>query len=193
MLVKGIIKDKQYELLIKYAFQKSDAVMFVLRKDGFTNDQKLQLDMNAKVFKKRLNHSFLKSRNGSYWVFTKVGYSQLNIAEYKDSSDFDNLFEILFYKTNKEVEEYLLTNKNLYTWLNPKYPEDVSFFKNGYCWLYSVAHEELCDIYCENEEEYNYLKSIGIEFVDNKFVKTLDNDLYFESYNIIAENNDIQI
>ncbi len=67
-------------------------------------------------------------------------------------------------------------------WLNPNFPEDIAFFRNGYCWLYSVAHEEICDIYCENEEEYEYLKLIGIEFVDDEFVPTPKAELYYEEY-----------
>ena len=40
MLIKGKIENEQYKRLIKYAFQKSDAIMFVFRKDGF-NDQQI--------------------------------------------------------------------------------------------------------------------------------------------------------
>ena len=73
-------------------------------------------------------------------------------------------------------------NKNLYNWLNPNYPEDVAFFKDGYCWLYSVAHEDICDIYCTDEAEYDTLKEIGIEFYENKFEPTAKGQLYFEQY-----------
>ena len=34
----------------------------------------------------------------------------------------------------------------------------------------SVAHEKLCNIYCESEEEYEYLKSIGVEFYEKEYV-----------------------
>lgn len=187
MLIKGKIENEKYERLIKYAFQKSDAIMFVFRKDGFSNQQILKLEKTSNDLKTKFKDYILKIRNGSYWVFTKVGYSQLGISssEFKDPSNFDKLFKVLFYKTNKELEEYVLSNSNLYSWLNPDYPEDISFFKNGYCWLYSVAHEEMCDIYCENEEEYNYLKSIGIEFMDDKFIEISNNELYFENYDNI--------
>ena len=80
----------------------------------------------------------------------------------------------------------MLSNSDLYAWLNPNYPEDISFFKDGYCWLYSVAHEEMCDIYCESVEEYNYLRSIGIEFIDDKFIEISNNELYFENYNNLS-------
>lgn len=183
MLVKNEIKNTTYQKLIKYAFSKCDAVMFIFRKDGFSEKQIKQLNKKSEQIQKNFSKFELKKRNGSHWVFSKVGYAQLGITEYKDPENFDELFEILFYKTSSKMNDYLLTNQNLYKWLNPEYPEDISFFKNGYCWLYSVAHESLCDIYCESEEEYEYLKSIGIEFLDKKFIPTSNRDLYYESYN----------
>ena len=47
---------------------------------------------------------------------------------------------ILFYKFDEDLVDFLLKNDNLYNWLNPDFPEDIAFFKDGYCWLYSVAH-----------------------------------------------------
>lgn len=188
MLVKEKITNAQYERLIKYAFQKSDAIMFVFRKDGFNNHQILELEKTSRNLQEKFRDSILKIRNGPYWVFTKVGYSQLGISntEFRDPPNFDKLFEILFFKTDKELEKYMLSNSDLYAWLNPNYPEDISFFKDGYCWLYSVAHEEMCDIYCESVEEYNYLRSIGIEFIDDKFIEISNTELYFENYNNLS-------
>ena len=180
MTVHNKIENDLYVRLINYAFKKADAVMFVSRKDGFTRKDITRLDKTIFDTKQLLKSSFLKSRNGSYWVFMKVGYAHLGIG--KDPDGFQQLFEVLFYETSDEVKEYLLTNRNLYNWLNPKYPEDLAFFKDGYCWLYSVAHEEMCEIYCEDKEEYEYLKSIGIEFWEKEFVPTPREDLYFENY-----------
>lgn len=182
MLLKKIIKNKQYELLMRYAFQKCDAIMFVFRKDGFSKEKLQQLDKTYNNTISDFKHSLLKERNGAYWVFHKVGYSQLGISEYSDPLNFEDMFKVLFYRTTQQLENYILSKQCLYDWLNPMYPEDISLFKNGYCWLYSVAHEEICDIYCENEEEYEYLKSIGIEFVDDEFVPTPKEELYYEEY-----------
>jgi len=182
MFVADKIENEVYEKLIDYAFNKCDAVMFVSRKDGFSDNKKMELDNTISDLKNNLENCFLKSRNGSYWVFSKVGYKRLGITGYSDPTGFDDLFEILFYKAVDETKQYLLTNKNLYNWLNPKYPEDISFFKNGYCWLYSVAHEEMCIIYCDSEMEYKYLKSIGIKFRENMFIPTPNDELYYEKY-----------
>ena len=71
------------------------------------------------------------------------------------------LYNYIYYiKMTKEIQEEMLKKQSLFDWVFPTSLEDLCIFKNGYCWLYSVAHEEILDIYCENEEEYNYLKSI---------------------------------
>lgn len=182
MLVKGKIQNEQYIKLIQYSFEKTDAVMLVFRKDGFDDFEINKLNNTLEKVVNQFRNCLLKRRNGAYWVFSKVGYSQLGIVDYNDPLDFDKMFDIIFFKTEQEIKKYLLENKDLYAWLNPNYPEDIAFFKDGYCWLYSVAHEEMCDIYCENNEEYEYLKSIGIEFLDNKFISTSKDDLYYEEY-----------
>lgn len=82
----------------------------------------------------------------------------------------------------QEENKELLNKKSIYDWCFLTSLEDLCFYKNGYCWLYSVGHEEICDIFCENEEEYEYLKSIGIKFVDDKFVPTPKEQLIYEKY-----------
>lgn len=188
MLIKGDVKGKAYKDLIDYAFKKCDAAMFVIRKDMYINkhridNQSLNELKNLKNFiETDSGENIIKKRTGNYWVYSKVGNAQVGISEFNDPEGYEDFFEIFFIKTSDKLKKYLLSNNDLYNWLHTKYPEDVSFFKNGYCWLYSVAHEELCYIYCENKEEYEYLKSIGIEFVDTEYKETPQNELYYEEY-----------
>lgn len=88
-----------------------------------------------------------------------------------------------FLKLTKELQEEILSKNSLYDWCFPYSVEDICFYENGRCWLLSVAHEEICDIFCENEEEYEYLKSIGIKFVDNKFTSIPPEYIIYEDYN----------
>jgi len=182
MEIKIVIEGEIYEKLIDYALKECDAIMFVARKDGLNIQQLNTLNKTLNNIQSKLKSALLKKRNGSYWVFTKVGYSQLQISTQKDESNFNDLFEIYFYKTTSKIKQYLLTQRNLYRWLNPDYPEDLAFFKNGYCWLYSVAHEEICEIYVQNEKEYEYLKSIGISFAEDHYIPTKKEELYYEEY-----------
>ena len=87
-------------------------------------------------------------------------------------------------KLGEPVKEYLLSNCDLFSWLNQEYPEDISFFKDGYCWINSVTHEEFCEICCENETEYNYLISLGLEDARKQYIQDTKEDLYYEDYGI---------
>ena len=192
MIITNEIKDEVYEKLINYVFNKFDAVMFVSHPLGLTKDKIKILDENITVLKEKLKLSNYKIRHSNHWVYSAV---------YKGPgedlpSELEQQFNVMFYKLDDKVKEYLLSNKDLYNWLNPEYPEDISFFKNGYCWLRSVSHEGICDIYCENEEEYEYLRSIGIRFREKEFTPTPIDKLYYEDYglkNTKTDNKEISL
>ena len=174
MQVISEIKGKVYEDLIKYASKRCDAVMFVFCKVPFRGKQFIELDKTKNKVKNKLEKSFLKDRVGNEWVFTGRYYPFVGDAILAS--------DILFYKFDDDLVSFLLKKNNLYDWLNPNSPEDIAFFKNGYCWLYSVAHEDICDIYCKNRKEYEELKKIGLEFYENDFEETPKDKLYFEDY-----------
>lgn len=138
---------------------------------------------------------YLDNRRACIWhalgftVYNELGNRWLKL--YKNQIIFskknilnDNLFHSMVYyiKLDKHMEQEILNKKSIYNWCFPTSLEDICFYKNGYCWLYSVAHEEMCFIYCETEEEYKYLKSIGIEFADDQFVPTPKEQLIYEEY-----------
>jgi hypothetical protein len=87
--------------------------------------------------------------------------------------------EYMFYETGRKKEiifahfdESLLPElkkvKGLYDWQVPNLPEDLCFFKNGYCFLRSVAHEKLCFIYSNDKRVKNTLRGMGIYYhIDN--------------------------
>lgn len=108
-------------------------------------------------------------------------YSKNNLKNYMNELVYEEkkfygqnnyLLGITYYfkNTGKIKENILASKKNLWEWVFPYCQENICFLKNNQYWLKSVAHEKICNIYCESEEEYEYLKSIGIEFYDDKYV-----------------------
>jgi len=55
----------------------------------------------------------------------------------------------------------------LFAWKMPFYPEDLCLFKNGKCWLETIAHEKLGYIYDDSEETKEFLRSIDVEFEEH--------------------------
>lgn len=105
-----------------------------------------------------------------------------NIIEDKLFIERINHSTTYFLKLIEDLKTEILNKNSIYDWHYPISIEDISFFKDGYCLLNSITHENLCFIYCESEEEYEYLKSIGIKFAENQFIPTPKEKLYYENF-----------
>lgn len=98
----------------------------------------------------------------------------------KKIGDYDNSY--YHFKLSENLKKELTAKNTIYDWKYPLTLEDICFFKkDGVCLFWSISHEEIYEIcFQENEEtEYEYLKSIGIEFVEEKFTPTPKEDLYY--------------
>lgn len=91
--------------------------------------------------------------------------------------------ETYFLKLTKDLQKEILSKKSVYDWCYPKSIENVCLYKDGYCWFFSVAHEEICEMHCETEKEYEYLKSLGVKFIIDKFIPSNEDYIIYENYN----------
>lgn len=75
-----------------------------------------------------------------------------------------------YIKLNEALKKELHEKKTFFDWQFPDFVEGISFYKDERCLLKS-SYGRWCyvDIYPENEKEYKYLKSIGIQFDEKKF------------------------
>ncbi len=205
-IIKIILSKSQYtinDIVSKYS-EKLIEEMY----NHFIDDSVIVDDEYKKKFEKRIDENFdkehaerFKKRNRQLCIWHALGFTVYNalsdrwskqyknniiIKKEKSISDIDyNLIpytNTYYMKLDKHIKQEILNKNSIYDWRFPTSLEDLCFYKNDYCWLYSVAHEEICDIFCENEEEYEYLKSIGIEFVDDKFVPSPKEQLIYEEY-----------
>ena len=86
---------------------------------------------------------------------------------------------IYYFKLNTDIKKELILKKSISKWQYPYSMEDISFYLDDYCYLQSISHEDICEIYYDNEEEFKYLKLIGIEFDNENYIPTSkDNSSY---------------
>lgn len=74
---------------------------------------------------------------------------------------------IYYYSLNNESKEKLKKYADgLYSWVQPNLPEDLCFLKSdGQAWLINTAHEYMCRIDSDDENELSKLKAInGLKF-----------------------------
>ncbi len=86
------------------------------------------------------------------------------------------------FELSGNIKRILLNKNSIFDWKYPGNLQDLCFYKkNGLKLLNSISHEEICEIcFQEGEEkEYEYLKSIGIKFVEKEFTPTPKEYLYY--------------
>lgn len=193
-----------YEKLIDYALSKSDAFMLVsaryednfdvknfrytlAEREKFESEIEYQeylesfekfkaqllssaqiYEDSAKPFLQKLQPFLIKVRHKpEEWPSTKCG----------DNSGKIN-FDINLYKVCREVRAHLLEPEGLFHWQYPYFPEDLCFFKDGYCWLSTSAHERDASIYTNNKDDVQELENMGLKF---KY-KEQEINMFYEEY-----------
>lgn len=118
------------------------------------------------------NHTKLiinQNKNSLFYLKKENGNANYNIISY-------------YFNLNEKIIDCLKKKQIIPNWQYPETFEDIAFFKkNGLCWMWSTSHEEMYEIcFQENDRnEYEYLKSIGVEFVEPEFVATPKNYLHY--------------
>lgn len=115
-------------------------------------------------------------------VWLKNNQNNILQKQIRHLKSADNYNIVYYIKLTDELRNEILNRGSLFEWKWPTTLEDISFFNNGYCWIHTVSHEKICEIYCESVKEYEYLKSIGVNFLNENFIPTLRENLSFKNY-----------
>lgn len=190
-------------ILSTYKYQEEDilSVDLINNSDKIYNEFKDNKEIFNKDYKNKyendLSYSYLFEDNRKSTIIGSIYRYIYNYMTDKFINKFKDIIikkekillnsglhhsTIYYFKLIDDMKQEIIEKKSIFDWCYPYSMEDISFFSNGYCWLYSIAHENLCEIYCESEEEYEYLKSVGIEFVDECYIPISKDDLYYEKY-----------
>ena len=57
----------------------------------------------------------------------------------------------------------MLKANDIFDWCYPQFPMDLSFYKEGYAFFASCAHERLSWFFSDSDEEVNTLKELGTD------------------------------
>lgn len=101
--------------------------------------------------------------------------------QFKDNKKIFNQEYVNWFEKDYVIDKYYNRKSAIYSVIDSfvyenrtkkflkKYKNNI--VKDNYYIFFSISHENDYNIYCENEEEYEYLKSIGVEFYKDHFVK----------------------
>lgn len=163
------ISNKNYENLIEYLCKTCDCFSFTisiyhyLEYDFDKKEEYIKYKKNVKNLMLRLEKDLIKKTH------TPINFLQLNlnnsaVDEYYEEiyHDEEFLFDICFFKISENSKKVLKEAKNLFSWVDPNLPEDLMFIKNDYIKMHVESQEKYGYLYCESENEYNYLKELGV-------------------------------
>lgn len=87
-------------------------------------------------------------------------------------------FCLLFYRIASGVNEVLYRPSSVFNWGSGDYPEDLSFFKDGYCWLSTSSSLNIMYIHDSNPEFIEWFKGLGIFCVEMPNNPDIENGFY---------------
>lgn len=149
--VEGYVRGDDYKKLILFALENSDAVMLIFRSYG-------------RPFKKRIKEA--RNMLKPFRIASRNNHKiKEDHFEWPGTVTWDQtLIHADIYRLSPEVKQYILSADDLFSWMYPDRPEDISFFFKGECWFSTTAHEEFCDIFDHEVEIAHLLDSLAIEY-----------------------------
>lgn len=197
-VINVILNNLPKELNISYTMECLDFLCKkfinnpIIFNKGYQNQyEKNHLGWSEKNFKKMIEYnrkSIIKS-SVLYYIndistndFLLKNYKSLILIKEDINKGANYDISSYYFKIDKNFKNEMKKKNSIFDWRFPLTLEDICFFnKNGLCWLWSTSHEEICEIcFQEGEEkEYEYLKSIGIEFVEKEFTPTPKEYLFY--------------
>lgn len=135
------VTGEAYRSLIEAACNKSAKFHLVIRKE-------LAVAPSAKAVLKQLAPSLIRKVEKSEWASTMLDGSTAYVYYYRADDHAKNVL--------KEAVQ------SLYSWEQPYFPEDLSFFRaNGIDWLATSSHERHCHLTLEPHEAKELLNKIA--------------------------------
>ena len=100
--------------------------------------------------------------------------------------DFRHIYNLRVYRINKtnpiavfDILDVLETADSLWDWDYPEYPMDLCFYKNGFAWFASSAHEQWNALYTDEPAGIAAdLESIGLQVSQGGDIA--DNELFYD-------------
>ena len=157
------IGKKQYCKLIFYLLKKCEFFTFCLPDFG-----KLIRVSDGERTAQRLDDgsSFISYKNKVMPEIEKISTHLVHVyeSEIYGTNGYDREREIYVVKIDDSLDVSFFDNHSLFDWRYPDFPEDICFYKEGKCYMETVAHEQWCFFYSADEELESFLQESNIEY-----------------------------
>lgn len=165
----GDATGTQYIAVVRYLLQHSDAFQVVLANHRVRS----KLPANSRWFKETLK----KDRVGGW---SKTGDYVLPLTE--GTTAPGKYCTTAIFQTSDNSLSVLEKPMSFGDWLLPDYPEDLSFYKDGYCWFSMCSHEQIIWFCAERDVADEIISLSGIPFENGG--RCEESELFHEKYKL---------
>ena len=167
-VIQNITGD-DYRRLVEFAFEHSDAVMTIYSTSGYNRPfdkevMEVRAELMPYLLHTRCNADCTPENPYFDWPGTRTGYNDpLDPAAeffHEDVRLYADTYELTDF-----VKDHILSINGFFYWtVFHGNSEELAFFKDGACWMFTTAHEG--DLYiCDHVEEIrSMLDEMGVEY-----------------------------
>ena len=161
--------EEQYVATVHYLLQHSDAFQVVLSNHRIRS----KLPASSRRFKEMLKHD----RVGGW---SKTGDYSLPLTE--GTTAPGKYCTTAMFQVSEDSFSLVEQPMSFWNWMLPDYPEDLSFYRNGFCWFATCSHEQIIWFCAEREIAEKIISLSGIPFEKNGYCD--ENELFHEKYKL---------
>lgn len=121
-------------------------------------------------FLQKLAPLLLRERSNPEWPSTKILSSPI-------------AYTVRLYRACPDAFPLLRQPGSYFAWRYPLYPEDLSFFRRGRCWLYASSHEQYVEVFPRDIHEYRFLVEMGVP-LGEPYAWVPESELFWEDYTL---------
>lgn len=153
------LNGETYVKFMEFLFSKSDSFTYIKQ------DTENLLDEDDKAYAEKIR----KFENMTKSDFRK----KISTFHYGISSGNENQVYVLNLKSDT-LKSYIKNKKDITKWNYPECVENIGFYKNGRCVFESCSHEDLFQLYINNEHDIDCLVKAGVRIIDTSAIAESD-------------------
>lgn len=149
-ILQGLEVAEKYKVFVRYMSAYSSAFSLVF----FRHNENEKINRTTKTIQKRLVPYLIACKR------------QSKLPSMITANQFQHIYELSIYQTCFETIDVLETAHSIFDWDYPNRPMDLSFFRNGYAWFSSSAHEKCCMLYTDDLYVVQDLQDMGLQIIE---------------------------
>lgn len=144
--VESFVSPVTYKKFIKYMLENSEYFSLIYFK--YKDSEKMK--KSTRKIHDKLKKFKVCSKNTMKWPGT-------------ETFDTQHFYKIVLYASNIECLDSISETEDIFNWNYPKFPMDLCFYRNGYCWFATSSHERMAVLYTDSMEEIKELGTLGVD------------------------------